>query len=74
MLCGHVVHSECVDRFVEVTGKRKEEACPLKCHTSNTLQVIEEEEAPEQPSVDDTGMEGSDGRGGEGEEAMKRIS
>ena len=30
--CGHVFHTECLDRYVEVTGKRRREACPYKCH------------------------------------------
>ncbi len=60
LLCCHSFHRECVDRFLEVTGKRREEACPMKCHQSNMLQVIEEEQAPEgeQPAVDEE-MEGS---------------
>ena len=72
--CGHVFHCSCMADFLRVTGKRKEEACPHKCHQSSGLLgplglwdeaifVGRRDEAPVVEQVSDT----------EGEEAINRI-
>ena len=82
LLCGHSFHQECVERFLEVTGKRKDEACPLKCHQSNMLQqqnvdtvVVDAEAGAGDAGTEEEDVEaGSEGRDSEGDEAMRRIS
>ena len=67
---------------MEVTRKRKEEACPLKCHQSTTLVVadVQQAEPLEETAQDcDRDSEGEDPQppedhDSEGEEAMRRIS
>ena len=31
LLCGHVYHSECIQKYSVICGKPKAESCPLKC-------------------------------------------
>ena len=70
--CGHVFHCSCLAEFVQVTGKRKEESCPLKCHQSRALMGLREEDLVEQrgeaPVVAVEQVTDS-----EGEEAAARI-
>ena len=32
--CGHMVRSDCVNRYMEVSGKTPDESCPYRCHQS----------------------------------------
>ena len=32
--CGHMAHSDCVNRYMEVSGKMLDESCPYRCHQS----------------------------------------
>ena len=73
LLCGHAFHHECLQRFVDVTGKQRTEACPAKCHQSQNLQVIPDAEPAEVEAEDPEGEE-SEGRDSEGDEAVRRIS
>ena len=42
--CGHLFHSECINRYCDATGRNKATACPLKCgsvtSTSNFFSAI----------------------------------
>ena len=33
--CGHVLHTSCLQRWMKISGKPKEAACPHKCYTNN---------------------------------------
>ncbi len=53
LACAHVFHSECLAKFMDVTGKSMEEACPYRCGQTVDLQLPEEgnlaeENRPEQ--------------------------
>ena len=39
LLCGHVFHTACINRWMEVTRKPKAECCPYKCHQTIVVQV-----------------------------------
>ena len=39
LLCGHVFHTDCINRYMEITCKPKAECCPYKCHHSMVVQV-----------------------------------
>ena len=32
--CGHTFHRTCLERSINITGKRKVEACQYRCHLS----------------------------------------
>ena len=34
LLCGHLFHSECIQRYCDSSGRSKANACPLKCGNS----------------------------------------
>ena len=71
LLCGHVSHSHCITDFLKVTGKQKEESCPLKCHQTSVLPQLEQEEVVDQEEVVVTVPE--EAPDSEGEEAINRI-
>ena len=57
LLCGHVYHTHCLNQYVQVTGKPKQEACAMKCHGSTVVpQATGEDEAAElaDDEVDDS--------------------
>ena len=57
LLCGHVYHTHCLNQYVQVTGKPKQEACTMKCHCSTVVpQATGEDEAAElaDDEVDDS--------------------
>ena len=80
LLCGHVSHSHCITDFLKVTGKQKEESCPLKCHQTSVLPQLEQEEVVDQEEVV-TSSQGTlqlgavpeEAPDSEGEEAINRI-
>ena len=43
-MCGHVFHTTCIHRYMEVSGKPKSECCPYKCHQTMVVQVPAKDE------------------------------
>ena len=46
LMCGHVFRTDCIHKWMDVSGKSKAESCPYKCHLT-WVQV---------PTHDDTQM------------------
>ena len=44
LLCGHVFHTACINRWMEVTRRTKAECCPYKCHQNMVMQVPAKDE------------------------------
>lgn len=39
LLCAHVYHEDCLDRYCSATGKTRDQCCPLKCNTSAYITI-----------------------------------
>jgi len=39
LLCGHVFHAYCIERYCEVNSRDKAHACPMRCHESGVLRA-----------------------------------
>ena len=37
LLCGHVYHAYCIERYCEVNRRDKTHSCPMRCHESGAL-------------------------------------
>ena len=42
--CSHMFHRECIDRYIEVTGKDLTKCCPYKCAQAADNNVDESDE------------------------------
>ena len=40
LVCGHLFHSECINRYCDSTGRDKATACPLKCASSTSTRFF----------------------------------
>ena len=40
LVCGHLFHRDCINRYCDTTGRDKANACPLKCSSSSSTRFF----------------------------------
>ena len=55
LLCGHVMHSECVQRMCEMNQCPKTEACPYRCHCSPSVAAAAHAQPLQEEVAEQTG-------------------
>ena len=61
--CGHTFHKKCLDESIGISGKRKTESCPFRCHLSISNIVVDDADNSEQQEPNQDFVEEDEGRG-----------
>ena len=61
--CGHTFHKKCLEQNVSISGKRKSESCPYRCHLSIPNTFVDDTDNSEQQEPNQDFVEEDEGRG-----------
>ena len=61
--CGHTFHKKCIDKTINITGERKAESCPFRCHLSISNIFVDDADNSEPQEPNQEIVEEDEGRG-----------
>ena len=70
--CGHTSHRTCLEHSINITGERKVEACPYRCHLSIS-NIIDDDAEPQAVEPQPTAQPAQPNQDDDAEDAGRGI-